>query len=167
MLMKYQDGQFYPDSSIHVPLILEVLMVMLSLTYPPRSSITENNLKIFIVYRILRNQQEIFLSGEKLSPTRLIFQYTKALSKSDKINAFIAPKMTYLITLLNNNIKYAVYIGGNVHGINSYIEMIGSPTKLTTSGQRSHCFGPSSSINNAPASTQPVFPAIHMIPKII
>ena len=55
--------------------------------------------------RILRLQQEIMLSGEIVSPTRLIIQYMKALSKSDKLRAFIAPKMTYLITFLDNNIK--------------------------------------------------------------
>ena len=32
--------------------------------------------------RILILQQEVILSGEKFSPTRLLFQYTKALSKS-------------------------------------------------------------------------------------
>ena len=39
--------------------------------------------------RILRLQQEIILSGEILSPTRLIFQYTKAFSKSNKCLEFI------------------------------------------------------------------------------
>ena len=41
--------------------------------------------------RILRLQQEIILSGDIISPTRLLFQYMKALSKSDKLRAFIAP----------------------------------------------------------------------------
>ena len=53
--------------------------------------------------RIIILQQEITLSGEILSPTRLLLQYTKALSNSDKIKAFIAPKMKYLITFLDNN----------------------------------------------------------------
>ena len=59
--------------------------------------------------RVLRLQQEIMISGENLSPTRLLFQYMKALSKSDKLRALIAHEMTYLITLLDNNVKSAVY----------------------------------------------------------
>ena len=39
----------------------------------------------------------------------------KALSKSDKLKAFIVPKMTYLITFLDNNAKSDIYIGGNIH----------------------------------------------------
>ena len=49
---------------------------------------------------ILILRQEIVLSGETVYPTRLLFHYTKTLSKSDKIKAFIAHKMTYLITFL-------------------------------------------------------------------
>ena len=60
---------------------------------------------------ILILQQEIILSGETVSPKRLIFQYMKALSKSDKMEAFIVPKMTDLIKFLDNNGKYAVYTG--------------------------------------------------------
>ena len=52
--------------------------------------------------RILILQQKIILSGENLSPTRLIFQYTKALSKSNKLKSFILPKMKDLITFLDN-----------------------------------------------------------------
>ena len=53
--------------------------------------------------RILRLQQEIMLSGEIVSPTRIILHYTKALTKSDKPKEFIAPKMTDIITFLDNN----------------------------------------------------------------
>ena len=35
----------------------------------------------------------------------------KALSKSDKLKAFIEPKMTFIITFLDNNVKLAIYIG--------------------------------------------------------
>ena len=52
--------------------------------------------------RILRLQQEITLSGEIVSPTRLILQYMKALKKSEKLKVFIAPKITYIITLIDN-----------------------------------------------------------------
>ena len=67
--------------------------------------------------RILRLQQEIMLSGEIVSPTRLLLQYMKELTKSEKIKAFIAPKMTDLITLIDNEGKSAVYDGGDIHGI--------------------------------------------------
>ena len=50
--------------------------------------------------KILRLQQEINLSVETVFTIRLLFQYMKALSKSDKLKAFISPKMTYIITFL-------------------------------------------------------------------
>ena len=67
--------------------------------------------------RILRLQQEIMLSGEIAPPNRLLFQYTKVLKNIEKLRAFIAPNMTYLITFLDNNGKSAVYTGGDIHGI--------------------------------------------------
>ena len=72
----------------------------------------------------------------------------KALSKIDKLRAFVAPNMTDLITFLDNNRKSDVYTGGDIHGIYRYLEIIGAPTTLTASGQRSHNFSPSYSINN-------------------
>ena len=72
----------------------------------------------------------------------------KALSKSDKLRYFIAPNMTDLITFLENNGESSVYTGEDIHGIYRYLEMIGAPTTLTTSGQRSHHFSPSYSITN-------------------
>ena len=45
---------------------------------------------------ILRLQQEIILSGETVYPTRLLFQYMTELSRSEKLKACIAPKMTDL-----------------------------------------------------------------------
>ena len=69
--------------------------------------------------RILRLQQEIMISGETLSTTRLIFRYMKALSKSDKPKALIAPKVTDIITFLDNNGKYFVYTRGYIHVIYS------------------------------------------------
>ena len=83
------------------------------------------------------------LSREIVSTTILLFHYMKALSKSDKLRAFIVHKMTYLITLLDNNGKYDVYTGGYIHGIYRYLEIVGDPTTLTTLGQHSHHFGPS------------------------
>ena len=74
----------------------------------------ENDLKIFIVIRL---QQEIILYGENFSPTRIIFQYTKASSKSYKLKASIAPNMADLIIFLDDNKKLSVYTGGNIHGI--------------------------------------------------
>ena len=72
----------------------------------------------------------------------------KALSKSDKLSVFIAPKKIYIVTFLDNNEKFAVYIGGDIHGIYRYLEMIGAPTTLTTSVKRYHHFSPSSSSHN-------------------
>ena len=111
--------------------------------------------------RILRLQQEIIIYIEILSPTRLLFQYMKALSKSDKLRAFSAPNMTDLIKFLGNNGKSAVYTGGDINGIYHYLEMIGYPTTFTTSGQRSHNSRPSSSINNYAATLQPVISDHH------
>ena len=102
--------------------------------------------------RIIRLQQEIILSGEIISPNRLLFQYMKAFSDSDKLRDFIAPKMTYIITFPNNNGKSAVYTGGDIHVIYRYLDIIGDPKILTTSGQRSHHFSPSSSRNNDAAT---------------
>ena len=110
---------------------------------------------------ILRLQQEIIGSGETVSPTRLFFHYTKELK------ALISTKTAYLITLLDNNIKTAVYIGQNIHELYCYLEMIISQTKLTTSGQRSHHFGTSSSTNNDESSLQSVVEAIYMRQKSI
>ena len=73
---------------------------------------------------IIRLQQEIMLSGEIVSPTRLLFQYMEALEKSEKIRYFIAPKMTDLITFLDNNGKSAVYKGGDIQGIYRYLDWI-------------------------------------------
>ena len=111
---------------------------------------------------ILTLQQEIFLSVETVSPTRLLFQYIKTFSESNKIKASIVPKMTDLITLLDNNVKSAFYTEGNIHGLYCYLEIIGAPTTLTTSGQRSHNFGSSYSNNNYSAYLQPVIAALRM-----
>ena len=117
--------------------------------------------------RILRLQQEIMFSGEIVSPTILLFQYMKVLTKSEKLKAFIAPKMIDLIAFLDKNGKSAVYEGGDIHGIYRYLEMIGAPTTLTTSGQRSHHFGHSSFSKNDEATLQPFIAALHMRQKII
>ena len=71
----------------------------------------------------------------------------KEFSTSDKIKAFIATKITDLFTLLDNNIKLAVYTGGNLRGLYHYLEIIGALTTLTTSVQSYHNFGPSYSSN--------------------
>ena len=56
--------------------------------------------------RILRLQQEIRLSGEIIPPTIILFQCMKALTKRDNLRSFIAPNMTDLITLLENNVNH-------------------------------------------------------------
>ena len=114
---------------------------------PPRSFKNGEQLE-YSHRRIIRLQQEINLSGETVPPTILLFQYMKALSKSENFKAFIAPKMTDIVTLPDNNVKYAVYTGGNIHGLYRYLDIIGDPTTLTTPSQRSNHIGISSSINN-------------------
>ena len=121
----------------------------------------------FFYSRTIRLQQEIMLSGEIVFPTILIFKYMKTLSKNDKIRTFIAPNVIYLITFLDNNGKYDVYTGECIHGIYSYLEMMGSPTTLTTSGQRSNDFSPSSSSNNDAETFQTVIAAPCMRQKSI
>ena len=116
---------------------------------------------------ILRLQHEIMLSGEIVSPTRLLLQYMKALTKSEKLKAFISPKMTDLITFIEKNGKYAAYEGGDIHGIYRYLEMIGAPTTLTTSGHRPHHFRSLSSSNNDVTTFQPVIAALSMRQKSI
>ena len=56
--------------------------------------------------------------------------------------------MVDLITFLDNNGNLDVYTGVNIHGFYCYLEIIGDPTTLTTSGHLSHYFGVSSSDNN-------------------
>ena len=91
----------------------------------------------------------------------------KALTKSEKLRAFIVPKMKDLITFLDKNVKSAVYTVGDIHVIYRYLEMIVDPTTLTTSGKCSHNFGPSSSRNNDAENLQPVIVALHMIQRSI
>ena len=91
----------------------------------------------------------------------------KALTKSEKNKAFIAPKMTDLITFIHKNGKSADYDGGDIHGIYRYLEIIGDPTIFNTSSQRSNNFGHSSSSNNDAATIQPVIEALRMIQKSI
>ena len=75
--------------------------------------------------------------------------------------------MTDIIKFLDNNRKVAVYIGGNTSGLYLYIEMVRSPTTLTTSDQHSCYIYTSSSTNNDTASLQPVIAYLRMIQKII
>ena len=117
--------------------------------------------------RILRLQQEIMLSGEIVSPNRLFIHYVKALKNSEKLKAFIAPKMTDLITFIDKNGKSDVYDGGDIHGIYRYLEMIGAPTTLTTSGHHYHHFGSSLSSKNDATTLQPVIAALRMRQKSI
>ena len=75
--------------------------------------------------------------------------------------------MTDIITSLDNNVKSAVYTGGQICVIYRYLEMIGAPTTLTTSGQRSHHFSSSSSSKNYAATIQPVIEALRTRQKSI
>ena len=62
----------------------------------------EENLKYFHC-RIVTLQQESNLSGETVSSTRLLFQYTNEFSNIDKIKAFIAPKIKDITTFIYYN----------------------------------------------------------------
>ena len=84
----------------------------------------------------------------------------KSFPNSNKLKASIASNMIYIITFLDNSIKYTIYTGGNMNGIYSYLYIIGSPTALTTSVQIYHHFFPSYSINNDTAFIQPVISAL-------
>ena len=91
----------------------------------------------------------------------------KALVKSNKLESFIATKMTDIIKLLDSNRKAAVYPGVNIHGIYCYLKIIGAPTTLTTSVHNSHHFGPSYLIKNDTSYLHPVITALRMIQKIL
>ena len=91
----------------------------------------------------------------------------KALPNSEKLRYLIAQNMTDIITFLDKNGKYGVYIGRDIHGIYRYLEIIESPTTLTTSGQRFHHFGPSYSSNNHAETLLPVIAALLMRQKSI
>ena len=68
--------------------------------------------------------------------------------------------MKNIITFLDKNVKYAVYTGGNIHGLYCYLEINEAPTTLTTSSQFYHYFGLLSFINNETETIQPVIPAL-------
>ena len=86
----------------------------------------------------------------------------KSLSKINNIKAFIGHNMTYLIILSESNGKSAVNTGRNITVLYQHLEIIGAPTTLTTSGQRSSNFGPSYSINNDAETIQPVISALRI-----
>ena len=115
--------------------------------------------------RIIRLQKEIILSRETVYPKIILFQYTKALSKSDKIKSFITPNITDIITFRDNNGKLYVYTGEYIHGLYRYLEMVGAPTTLTTSFQRKFC--PSYPTNNDTATLQPVIADLLILQKTI
>ena len=75
--------------------------------------------------------------------------------------------MTDIITFLDNKEKSAVYTGGKIHDIYHYLDMIGVPTTLTTSGQGFHHFVTSSSINNDTESLHIFIADLRMTHKII
>ena len=91
----------------------------------------------------------------------------KALSNCDKLKVFIAPKMTDLITFLDNNRKLAIYTWVNIYGIYCNLEIIGYPNTLNISGQRSHNFGLPSSKNIDTSNIQLVISALRVCQKII
>ena len=91
----------------------------------------------------------------------------KAWSNSYKLKAFIVPKITYIVKFFDNNGISAVYTRVIIHGIYCYLEIIGDPTTLTTSVQRSHNSGLSTSTNNDRETPQPVIAALCVFHKTI
>ena len=75
--------------------------------------------------------------------------------------------MIDIITFLDNDVNSAVYTGEYIHGIYSYLEIIGAPTTFATSGRISHHFSTSYSINNDTASLQTVISYLCMRQKSI
>ena len=85
----------------------------------------------------------------------------------EKLKAFIEPKITDLITFLDNKGKVSVYIVRSINGIYRYLEMIEFTTTLTTSGQRSNNFGPSYYTSIDTSTIQTFIAALHVQQKII
>ena len=107
-------------------------------------------------------------SLEKLSPLPDFSSGTRShCQKSDQIIAFVAPKMTDLITFLNNNGKSDVYTGGDIHRIYHYLELNEYPETFTTPFQCSRHFSPLYSINNDAETIMPVISDLRMTQKII
>ena len=119
MLITYQDGKFYPEFSMSVPHLVGmnggVQSDLFTLKFKNREQLE------YFRRIIIRLQKEIILSGETISPKRLIFHYMKALSDSNKLKAFIATNMIDLITFLDNNVKTDVYKVVKLQGLYRYI----------------------------------------------
>ena len=74
--------------------------------------------------------------------------------------------MIDLIKLLEK-MKFGYPHRGKLHGIYNYLDMIGSPTNLTSSIYISHTFGNQYSNKNDTSSIQIVIPDLHVRQKII
>ena len=93
-------------------------MVTFSLTYPPTPALNnrEQNLNIFLYSRIISDVKTgnyPLLEEKCIPPIRIISRYIEALLKyHTNSKSLIMPKMTYLITFLDNNGKSDIYTGG-------------------------------------------------------
>ena len=70
--------------------------------------------------------------------------------------------MKDLTTFLYNNIKPVIDKGENIHGLYSYLEMIGDPTRFTSSVYILNTFGASYFTNNDILSLQKVIESIYV-----
>ena len=70
------------------------------------------------------------------------------------------PRMIDPVIFLDNNIKFSIHTGGNIQGLYCYLEIIGSPTNLTSSGRRFCNFCTSSSTKNDTKTIQSVISAL-------
>ena len=98
----------------------------------------EKNLNFFIAKLSESNRK--LSSLEKISPLPELS--SSALSYCQRvINSEILLRQDYISRHLPlKQRKSAVYTGWDIHGMYRYLNMIGAPTTLTTSGQRSHRF---------------------------
>ena len=91
----------------------------------------------------------------------------KVLSNSENLNPFIAPKMTDIITFLDNNGKLAIFAEVNIHGFYCCLEVIVSPITFATSVHHSFHSDPSYFTNNDTATLQPVIADLSVRQKAI
>ena len=103
--------------------------------------------------------------GETVSPTRLIFQHKKALSKCDGIKAFIALNMICIYHIFDNYRKEELYSGSDIHDLYCYLYTIGAPYTLNYSSHNLHCFGPN--INKDTGYLHSVITALRGIKRIL
>ena len=75
--------------------------------------------------------------------------------------------MIDLVTLPDNNGKLAIYKGGNIHGLYSYLEISGASNTFNNLGQISNKYSPPYPTNNDTEPPQAVIAYLCIRPNII